>query len=55
MGEDVRRGREVAAVHLQAMVEGLVRDLVLSLGLATHSAVQVSIVLVYFEQLVVYK
>ena len=40
--EDVRRGREVAVVHLQTMVEGLVLDLVLSLGLAIHSAVQVS-------------
>ena len=40
--EDVRDGREVAVVHLPTMVEVLVLDIVLSLGLATHGAVQVS-------------
>ena len=40
--EDVGPGQEVAVVHLPTMVEVLVLDIVLSLGLATHSAVQVS-------------
>ena len=42
VGEGLSFGLEVAAVHLQTMVEVFARELAVGIGLATHVAAQVS-------------
>ena len=42
VGEGLSCGLEVAAVHLQTMVETVAREVAENIGLATHVAAQVS-------------